>query len=214
MPAKKSKCYGKNKKNQNNRQVTKCCKTTEIHIDYDKLANAIVKAQKKVELVNYRAIKEKEKDEIKKWHESMHQKEYKDDKKIFLKEIHSLRNALVGIWFLFTLKKEKIRTDYITFNLLRLACSSIFALLSFILYIITLLILGYLIYDGLMTNVLKGMQPYCVFGAIGSLLFASLFRIASLETEKMDNRDKLTSLFSATTCFLAMIFAFIALLKG
>lgn len=185
-----------------------------VDIDYDKLAKAIIKAQNQVDEDKAKEHERQKEERLKEWHKIVHYKECPENSGRTKRFLYSIRNAILGFWSLCTIKKENINEDKMTFALLQLAGSSIFSVISFLLYIITFAIIVFLLSDSMNDNILANAQPVFAVYAILTLLFASIFRIAAFEIEKIKNKDYLISIISVTTSIVAMIVAIIALFQG
>jgi len=185
-----------------------------VDIDYDKLALAIIKAQEQVKIEKEKKANEEKEKRLEEWHKTVNFKEYPEDEVWYKKVIHSIRNSFFGFFSLVTFKKKNVKNDIITYNLLRLVGSGIFNIIKILLYIVTAII----IFNSFFTidnNVFSlHFQTHLLIYAVGSFLFARIFRIAAFEMENMKDKNYLIAILSATTCFFAMIFALIALFKG
>ena len=185
-----------------------------IDIDYDKLAKAIIKAQNQIDEDKAKEQERQKEERLVEWQKNLNYTNYPTSEKWCKRIWHSIKNTICVFWSMCTLKKEKIDEDKITFGLLQLAGSSIFSFISFLLYIITFAIIAFLISDSMNDNILANAQPFFAVYAILTLLFASIFRIAAFEIEKIKSKDYLISIISVTTSIVAMIVAIIALFQG
>lgn len=188
-------------------------KPKEVTIDYDKLAEAIVKANKIIkEDEQNLALKQKEQ-ENKEWNETMGYKIYPEDETGIKKVFHSILNSIVVCWNTFNLNPRKIKDDTVVFLLMQSVVSSFFSVLKIILY------LGAALF--LLLFVLSFFPDYawsishkilslviCIF----LFIYGKMFRLAALEIDNMTDRQYVVGIFSGLSAFLALIVAIISLI--
>ena len=201
------------KKNRQNNTTNIETVNVEANIDYDKLALAIVKAQQIVKAENEKARVEEAEAKKKDWHKVVNFVEYPDNEAWHKKAIHTIRNFLCTFCTLLTFKKKSATEEHITYNLLRLCGSSIFGIIKWILYWFTICFLFSSFFTIQQRTIYFDFNLYYIGFSVFSFIFARIFRIASYEIENSNDRQSIISVFSVTTCFLAMIFALIALFK-
>lgn len=184
-------------------------------IDYDKLAHAIVKAQKIVEADESEKNKEQEKQELKRWHKSIGIKDYNDDNSnFFVKKLHKIRNGFSVLFHIIFFKKKYAVSDIVTFSLLQLGASGVFSVCSllFLLLSIYFVLMSFMIIQE--SKPVFNFQPIYLLWAFSIFLFSRLFKIASIEVEKLNDKNYVIAIFSSMTCFFAMVFSLIALFRG
>lgn len=183
-------------------------------IDYDKLADAIVKAQKIIKDDENEEIKEQEKQKRENWQKAIGYKKYDDDKaKFYVKAGHRVRNFFSVLFHFIFFSEKKATTDTVTFGLLQMATSGIFKLCSGILVFLSLIFV--LMSFAMMKEkeLIFKFQPEYLGYAVPTFLFSKFFKISSFEVANLKDRNYVIAIFSATTCFFAMVFALIALFK-
>lgn len=173
-----------------------------VRIDYDRLAEAIVKAELKVndeleqrEETEYEKIKEE-------WNGTLG---INDE----LKGIKKLDNNIKGVLNILFIKKEKVITLSANNALLKLTIMGIYALFEFVLYAFIAVGLGTLI-----LFLIKGFFSWglIVIAITILLLFiARIIRIARFEVEKISDQNYLATLFSAVIAFVAIIISIVAI---
>ena len=181
-------------------------------IDYDKLADAIVKAhncikeQERIEQCNERERLEA------KWHEAIRYKEYSETRNVFFRIIREIRNTIVVLFSIIFFRKKYAKDDIVTFGLMKMAISSLFGIIKWLLYIVALIFLLGAFYSLDKNEWI--VQPIYILHSFVVLVFARLFRVAAYETENMNDRQNLIGVLSALSAFLALIIAIISLVAA
>ena len=168
-------------------------------IDYDKLAQSIIKAHLEIDKIKIDMQKkqeEKAKEERKQNSRKLiGYKEYPDNENVLFKILHSLRNFLVMLIHFIFFKKENVKSDSTTYAIIQTTTSGIYGLIKWVFYTLALVMFlkSFLYFDGqsIMVN------PYFVF-----------------EIENIEDRNYMFSIFTGTTSFFAMLLALISLFKG
>lgn len=167
-------------------------KVNNQEFDYEKLADAIVNAEKKA-------------DEIVKT----------ENKNVQV----SFKEFLHIVWCIITNKKQTNGT--MTSGMLAVIMSGTFnllAILATILAIVCFCSIGHFVKNNiwtleyLYTNILQ--VGVCIFGGVISSLFALILRGSANEISVEQDRNYIVSVFSAIVGFAALVIALIALLKG
>lgn len=185
-------------------------------IDYDKLATAIVKAQKIIDDKQNIALEEQKEHELENWHKAIGYKDYNDDNAKFhiIKIAHGIRNFFSVLFHFIFFKRKNATSDTVTFGLLQMATSGIFAICHFSLSMLALFLVLYSLITIDETKLIFEFKlPFLIYGFL-SFLFSRFFKIASFEMDNIKDKNYMITIFSATTCFFAMVFALIALFKG
>lgn len=161
-------------------------KVNNQEFDYDKLAEAIVKAEKKAnELENI------------------------ENPKVQL----SFKEFLYTIWCIITNKKQTNGT--MASGMLGLLTSITFNTLAVFAILISIACIGGIIYfaiNGLLINIIQFCV--CILGSVFSALFALILRASANEISVEKDRNYIVSLFSAIVGFAALVIALVSLLKG
>lgn len=184
-------------------------------IDYEKLATAIVKAQKMIDNNQNLEHGKQKKRELENWHKTIGYKDYDDDNtNCFFKIVHQTRNFFSVLFHFIFFKRKNATSDTVTFGLLQMATSAIFAICHFSLSLLSLLLLAYSILTVEESRLIFEFKlPFLIYSFI-LFLFSRFFKIASFEMENLKDRNYMIAIFSAMTCFFSMLFALIALFKG
>lgn len=193
---------GKNKNKSNQQQYLK------TDIDYDKLAEAIVKAHKKIKSQEEKETEDKRNAERQEWLKIIGCKDYPDNEKWLRRKRHEFKSNCAVLKSLFTFKRKDAKTPRLSFELMRLGAVAVYGLCEVLLYLFALL----LSVSAVMAN--ENIAEMCFFFAYGfvAVLFARIIRIARFEIDNIKDREMLNTIFSATMAFIGVILAVIALI--
>ena len=186
-------------------------KNSSIEIDYDKLADAIVKAQNKVKEIELEKQETLRQEEQKEWQKNLKQKEITDKTKC--KFLIKVRNFFCCLWQLLFLKRNKTQTDKATIALTKLSLSGIFGFLKWALYFFAFVWIIYAFISVVETNIIFEFKLEFIFYSVVAFLVARIIRIAMFEMENMTDREYLFAILSASTSFFALVLALFALFK-
>lgn len=184
-------------------------KPKTVEIDYDKLADAIVKAHDRIKLQEQIEQDNEQKQSNDQWNSIIHYKNYPETRNIFLRGVWEFRNLITVLFSIVFFKKKYANDDVVTFGLMRLALSSLFRIIKWLLYAVFLIMLFGIFYSLERKEWIT--QPIYILYSFGALLFARLFRVAEFEAENMHDRQNLIGILSALSAFLALIVAIISL---
>ncbi len=177
-------------------------KTHDSSIDYEKLANAIVKAQDEAENKREQQIQNDKEAAVKKW-----------QGKIGLKEDKPL-SYISAFFKMLCLGKKDVDGDRVTTTLLMFIAKGImqFVMLGMFSIMIVSIIGAFIAGKYIGGNVII-VRIELVLLAFICFTFGNLFRISSYEIEKMDNKDYLNTLLTSVLTILGTIIAIISLVK-
>lgn len=174
-------------------------------IDYDKLAMSIIKAH---DLMTENAEKEELK-KLEEWQKIIGYKKAPKDLSSKRQRSYEIRNNFTVFFrLLFRVNREDIKTSIINNGLMKMFISFAYSILEYLLYLVTFVFFLIFIF-----NVSLESLAFCFSLGFVSLVFARIFRIASIEVEKIRDNNYLVGLFSAITSFIAMVATIIALFK-
>lgn len=187
---------GKNKNKTNQQQYLKA------DIDYNKLAEAIVRANElAAERKAERERKAQEKSEAQ-WRKAIRVDAEKQPKKFFQELGFVLKLPFI--------KKEKISDDRATFALERTVVCEILKLFQAAFAIIGIIsVIGVLNCFKFATWTYYNLFFIAAF--VNSWIMCGIFRMSAIEINKMQDRQMVRSILSAITSFVAMIIAIVAL---
>ena len=183
-------------------------KELNLEIDYDKLAQAIVKA-KLIEEEN--AVKKKT-EELQTWRKSIGVN-YHEDKKGLLKLIFVVCNrAKVFARILLYPKKKKLYNSMIGAFMqgLTTAC---FSMIKWCLWILSAVFVLSIFFHGEVE--LTALDcVVCVCRAILSFAVAGIFRLMAIESEQMTDRERILGIFTVIVAVIPMIASIVSFFKG
>ena len=174
-------------------------KELNLEIDYDKLAQAIVKA-KQIEEEN---AAEKKAADLEEWRRSLGVNKH-EDKKGIKKKIYVFCNK-VKVFFniIFFSKKKKVQVS-MTSAFMQIITAVFFHVIKDMLWILSLAFIVICIYHG---NMAFGLLNYvcCIGCAITSFMLASIFRLMAIEIEQITDRERILGIFTAVMSVIPMI---------
>lgn len=175
------------------------------------IANAIIEAKKADE-----DAKQKQKEaNIRELQEAIGLKEY-NDKNRLLRIIKIAINRIKCFFKICFLSRKNIKGDRVTFGILSMLLTLIFALVSLVLYVVAFIffvceIIALIRGQG---APLWGIEWYAFIPfSFAAFIFASIFRISSIEIEKVEDRDYIQSLLNIVLAIIAAVFAYLSLIK-
>ena len=175
------------------------------------IANAIIEAQKTKE-----DAKQKQKEaNIRELQEAIGLKEY-NDKNRLLRIIKITINRIKCFFKICFLSRKNIKGDRATFGILSMLLTLIFALVSLVLYVVTFIffVCGIIALIRGQGAPLWGIEWYAFIPfSFAAFVFASIFRISSIEIEKVEDRDYIQSLLNIVLTIIAAVFAYLSLIK-
>lgn len=170
------------------------------------IANAIVEA----ETIKVQKEKEQDKLALSEWHKTIGLKEYDNKIRQFF------NNIKVFIKILF-LPKKHIEGDQASTLLLKSVISLFFGLIKWCTLILSILLIAFVPAQYIMQNIsaLPWHQNviFILYGVL-AFVFSRFFRMASIEVDKLDDRNYLFGLFASITSLVSIIIAVIAIVKG
>lgn len=208
----------KSKNKKKTKQSKKINKTDSSSIDSvkegmspDSLREVIVDSlllydQRKIDLA-----KQAEEIEAQKRQKLIGYKDYSNRKLIPRAFLTFLNRTWVLLKILF-MRKDKISGEYVTTSLMSTAVSSLFSLIKWILWIIAaVLLLKYPLSFVIPSIPAIKMSLYLVYIGIAILAFAfaQVFRIASIEIEKTQDRNYIVDIFAAVTAIVSIIISLV-----
>ncbi len=168
-----------------------------VRIDYDKLAEAIVKAELKVN-DEIEVNKEAEQEKLQKeWQTNLG---IDKEKSAFCNELKALKSIVL-------MKKEKAITRSANNTMLKTVIIMIYLLFEISIYLLTLfsIVLAVKFYKVIY------IDCFAVFMLILGTLFARIIRLARFEVEKISDQNYLATLFSAVIAFVSIIISIVAI---
>lgn len=175
------------------------------------IANAIIETQKMKE-----DAKQKQKEaNIRELQEAIGLKEY-NDKNRLLRIIKIAINRIKCFFKICFLSRKNIKGDRVTFGILSMLLTLIFALVSSVLYVVAFIffVCGIIALTRGQGAPLWGIEWYTFIPySFAAFMFASIFRISSIEIEKVEDRNYIQSLLNIVFAIIAAVFAYLSLIK-
>ncbi len=175
------------------------------------LEDTIVKALLSYDQARKESDKKIAEKEFQDRHTTLGYKDYSQRKGIVRLILVFFNRLGVFIRILF-MPRDKIKGDFATTNLMKFAVSFLFSAAKLLLWAVSFVtLLSYplsLITPNLEKMDLSAYPTYLCIGII-SFIFAQLFRIASIEIEKMEDHNYIVDVFAAVAAIVAIIISII-----
>lgn len=176
------------------------------------IAMAIVEAEEIKEQRNQAKAEE----ETKQWRADIGYKEYNDKSKLW-RGIKTFFNRLKCILKLFVIPENKIRGDRASYSLIQLVLKLFFELSKLMFGLAAIVSVCFGVVGLCITPVISPAWIggiYLVLIAVPFLMLSLMFRMASIEVEKIEDRNYLFGLFASVTSIVSIIIAIVAVVKG
>lgn len=198
---------GRKKKDTNIINIDELEIESKVEIDYDKLAQAIVKA-KQIEEEN--AAKKKAAD-LEEWKRSLGVNNHEDKRGIKKKIFVFFNNIKVFLNLIFFSKKKKVRVS-MTGAVMQGITAMFFHMIKIMLWILSLAFISVCIYHG---NMAFGPLNYAYYigFAIIAFMLASIFRLMAIETIQITDRERVLGIFTAVMSVIPMIEIIVSFFK-
>ena len=189
-------------------QIINNIQELNLEIDYDKLAQAIVKA-KQIEEEN--AAKKKAAD-LEEWKKSLGVNGHEDKKGIKKKFFVICNDVKVFFNLIFFSKKKEVRVS-MTGAFLQSITAVFFHAIKIMLWILSLLFIIVCFYH---KNIDFGILNYlyCITFAIIAFVLASIFRLMAIEIEQITDRERVLGIFTAVMSVIPMIETIVSIFRG
>ena len=188
-------------------QVINNIQELNLEIDYDKLAQAIVKA-KQIEEENAATKKAADLEE---WKKSLGVNKHEDKKGIKKKIYVFCNNVKVLFNLIFFSKKKKVRVS-MTGAFMQSITAAFFHIIKVMLWILSLAFISVCVYHGNMAFGFLNYVYYIGFAIIAFML-ASIFRLMAIETEQITERERVLGIFTAVMSVIPMIEIIVSFFK-
>ena len=198
---------GRKKKDANIINIDELEIESKVEIDYDKLAQAIVKAKQIEEEI---AAKKKAAD-LEEWKRSLGVNNHEDKRGIKKKIFVFLNNIKVFLNLIFFSKKKKVRVS-MTGAVMQGITTMFFHVIKVMLWILSLAFISVCIYHGNMAFGPLNFAYYIGFAIIAFML-ASIFRLMAIETEQITDRERVLGIFTAVMSVIPMIEIIVSFFK-
>ncbi len=183
-------------------------KELNFEIDYDKLAEAIVKAQQ-IERENE---KKEQEESLNKWRKEIGYNEHAE-KKGLIKIIFCFCNRLKLTWKMMFISRKKHIVTSPTSVFFQGLTSMFFSIIQFIL---TLLAIAFAVTLFVHPDISYGFSDYFMQCALAVLSFmlSRIFRLMAIETEQMTDRERILGVFTAVVSVYPLVEKVIEIVKA
>ena len=201
---------GKGRRKKNTKQPADSKPSQSINIllpenvQVEELPHVISRAIVEAEKIKAQEEEDRRKAELEEWHRVIGCKDY--DNKL----LNVLNNIRVFFNILF-LPKRYIKGNTASTVFMKSFISFFFWIMQWLSLLLTVSLVAYI---PITENPDHLLYVYFVPLAFISFVFSRIFRMASIETDKLDDQNYLLTLFAAITSFTSMIFAAISVIKG
>ncbi|MBR4655685.1 MAG: hypothetical protein IKO68_03720 [Oscillospiraceae bacterium] len=168
-------------------------------IDYDKLADAIVRANHTIEAEK----RERAEKEIEEWRKTIGVRDYPH------RPIRQALNNTASVFRMMFIKRDKATTSKATYSLIRVYAEWSFSAVKWLLYIISAILVLYGVNTAIHSDWMR-MATHLVY-ALLTFVMARLFRIAGFEVSNMRDRSEVLAISSTIAAIAALMVAIAAL---
>ena len=172
-------------------------------IDYEKLANVIMDADKRIKEKEIMEQREKEKYEEERWKTIIHHKECPNPRNIFISIFFNVRNDIVMILSTLFFEKRHAIDARVTVNFIKMLLCSFFDIFKYFFYFVVVIFV--------VQGFNRGFDAILVALIFFALLLGKIFQIMRFEIENMRDQTMMLGIFSALTSFVALLIAIVAL---
>lgn len=154
--------------------------------------------------------------ELQEWRTATGYKEFNDKNKVW-RGIKTFFNRLWCFIKLCFFPSKAIKGDRASFALMKLFLRVFFDFAKWVLGLASLLLVGYGIYVFFSQEVTAAIlisNITLIFLGVTIFLLSRLFRMASIEIEKIEDRNYLFGLFASVTSIVSIVIAIVAVVKG
>ena len=163
--------------------------TLNLEIDYDKLADAIVRAQAKYNKELQQQEEDVRKEQIQIRNTVLGRKDYTNEKRWFFRKVKEAWNNVQMVFRILFIPKAHAQYLSGVNMLFRGVTESIFALARYGLYIVAIALLYNFIF-------VKQLADYLIY-AVVAFLYAQIFRLVQFEVERIKDREYVLAIFGA-----------------
>jgi hypothetical protein len=176
------------------------------------IAKALVEAE---ELKEQKKNEQREKEHAE-WRKDIGYKDY-SDKTPFKNGILTFFNRLFCFFKVMFIPAKKVKGDMASFGLLQMSVSACFSIANFISFFAFVL----LFFGGIASFFIPMDPPlpwitslWSIFIGLGCFMFSRMFRMASIEIQKIEDRNYLFGIFASLASIVSIIIAIVSIAKG
>lgn len=176
----------------------------------DELQHMIANAIMEAEDMKAKREADKKAEELAEWHKAIG---YDKSKTGVAKIWNYITSFFKGLF----VRKKYIKGDRASTTLIQFFLQICFQILYGICTFISLMLIIYIICSATLPNIenLNGVQVlFYILMALSMFMISRLFKIARIESEKMEDKNNLYGLFASITSIISIVIAVIAIVKG
>lgn len=205
------------KRKKSQKQNSEARQSTPVHINTtsgqmsaDELQHMIANAIMEAEDMKAKREADKKAEELTEWHKAIG---YDKSKTGVAKIWNYITSFFKGLF----VRKKYIKGDRASTTLIQFFLQICFQILYGICTFISLMLIIYIICSAALPNIenLNGVQVlFYILMALSMFMISRLFKIARIESEKMEDKNNLYGLFASITSIISIVIAIIAIVKG
>ena len=176
----------------------------KVEIDYDKLAQAIIKSKTEIENKERKQRQEKEDDMQNKRKEILGEKDFSHIKNKTLREFRVFLNDLRVAWKMLTMSKEEAMYFTTVSSLTKMLTSFLLFLIELAIFAFAGVVLYFSVSSGLVFS--DG-----IIVALFSVAFARMIRIARFEIERIDDNNYLMNISMMVIAVVTLVITILGL---
>lgn len=184
--------------------------TASVQMSADELQHMIANAIMEAEDMKAKREADKKAEELAEWHKAIG---YDKSKTGVAKIWNYITSFFKGLF----VRKKYIKGDRASTTLIQFFLQICFQILYGICTFISLMLIIYIICSATLPNIenLNGVQVlFYILMALSMFMISRLFKIARIESEKMEDKNNLYGLFASITSIISIVIAVIAIVKG
>jgi hypothetical protein len=204
----------KNKaKKQNN---VKAKQPLAVTISSEEMQHLIARAIVEADEIKEQGRRRQQEAELVEWRRAIGHKEYSNKCGLW-RRLRTFINRLWCILRICFVPAAEIKGDRSSFALMKLFLRIFFDFTKWVLLVVSLVFLGYgtyMFFAQVITVTIALSNVTTLFLGIAIFLLSRLFRMASIEVEKIEDRNYLFGLFASVASIVSIVIAIIAVVKG
>lgn len=182
----------------------------------EEMQHVIAKAIVEADEIKEQRIKEQQAKELDEWRVAIGKKDF-SNKPAIIRYIRTFLNLVKCILKMPFVSEKRIKGDRASFALLQM-CITIFFATAYFVTLIASLVLFFggigLLFIPLEVPVATTLCAWYIFIGIVCFFMAGMFRMASVEVQKIEDRNYLFGIFASVTSIVSIIIALITISKG
>lgn len=184
--------------------------TASVQMSADELQHMIANAIMEAEDMKAKREADKKAEELAEWHKAIG---YDKSKTGVAKIWNYITSFFKGLF----VRKKYIKGDRASTTLIQFFLQICFQILYGICTLTSLMLIIYIICSAALPNIenLNGVQVlFYILMALSMFMISRLFKIARIESEKMEDKNNLYGLFASIASIISIVIAVIAIVKG